>query len=369
MSFWHMLLRRRLKTSQGEKRLEDVPIVRDFLEVFLEELSGLPPTRQVEFQINLMSGAAPVARAPYRLTPFRNERVALATARTIRQGLYKTQIDDLFDHIQGSSFILDRLALGLSIRFEYAKKISKDGIQDSLVFALKISEPRFVPEPSVKVFTDHKSIQHILDQKELNMRQRRCGHALNAVKERIKPLWVRALVMTIVWLPQTYLEAQKLEAQKPENIQEGRSRRYDQEGYTEGKIGTPETDSMEKLARMYLKGVVTRLGIPISIICDRDPRFASNSWRSLQKALGTSLGYGSAYHPQMFTNHFHVSNLKKCYSDKPLAVPLEGLHVDDKLRFVEEPVEIMDQEVKQLKQSRILIVKVRWNSRRGPEFT
>ncbi|GJR29374.1 hypothetical protein Tco_1105606 [Tanacetum coccineum] len=68
-------------------------------------------------------------------------------------------------------------------------------------------------------------------------------------------------------------------------------------------------------------------------------------------------------------NTFHVSNLKKCYSDDPLVVPLEGLQVDDKLHFVEEPVEIMDREVKQLRQSRVLIIKVRWNSRRGPEFT
>ncbi|GJU61678.1 putative reverse transcriptase domain-containing protein [Tanacetum coccineum] len=68
-------------------------------------------------------------------------------------------------------------------------------------------------------------------------------------------------------------------------------------------------------------------------------------------------------------NTFHVSNLKKCYSDEPLAVPLEGLHVDEKLYFMEEPVEIMDREVKRLKQSRIQIVKVRWNSRRGHEFT
>ncbi|GJX13569.1 putative reverse transcriptase domain-containing protein [Tanacetum coccineum] len=68
-------------------------------------------------------------------------------------------------------------------------------------------------------------------------------------------------------------------------------------------------------------------------------------------------------------NTFHVSNLKKCYADEPLAVPLDGLHFDDKLQFVEEPVEIMDREVKRLKRSRIPLIKVRWNSKRGPEFT
>ncbi|GJR01742.1 putative reverse transcriptase domain-containing protein [Tanacetum coccineum] len=66
---------------------------------------------------------------------------------------------------------------------------------------------------------------------------------------------------------------------------------------------------------------------------------------------------------------FHVSNLKKCYSDEPLAMPLDEIHVDDKLQFVEEPVKIMEREIKRLKRSRIPLVKVRWNSRRGPEFT
>ncbi|GKD30925.1 hypothetical protein Tco_1241703, partial [Tanacetum coccineum] len=57
-------------------------------------------------------------------------------------------------------------------------------------------------------------------------------------------------------------------------------------------------------------------------------------------------------------NTFHVSNFKKCYAEEPLAVPLDGLHFDDKLQFVEEPVEIVDREIKQLKESRIPLIKV-----------
>ncbi|GKC09301.1 putative reverse transcriptase domain-containing protein [Tanacetum coccineum] len=68
-------------------------------------------------------------------------------------------------------------------------------------------------------------------------------------------------------------------------------------------------------------------------------------------------------------NTFHVSNLKKCLSDEPLTIPLDEIHIDDKLHFVEERVEIMDREVKRLKQSHIPIIKVRWKSRRGHEFT
>ncbi|GJS51843.1 putative reverse transcriptase domain-containing protein [Tanacetum coccineum] len=146
-----------------------------------------------------------------------------------------------------------------------------------------------------------------------------------------------------------------------------------------------ETDPLDKLARMYLKEVVTRHGIPVSIICDRDPRFASNFWRSLQNALGTNLDMRPfkvlekvgevAYKLELpeelsrVHNTFHVSNLKKCHADEPLAVPLDELHLDDKLHFVEEPLEIVGREVKRLKRSRIPLVKVRWNSKRGPEFT
>nr|GEV36541.1 hypothetical protein [Tanacetum cinerariifolium] len=121
-----------------------------------------------------------------------------------------------------------------------------------------------------------------------------------------------------------------------------------------------KTDPMEKLVRMYLKEVVTRHRIPILVICDRDPKFASNFWRSLQKALGetkpryvgpfkASKKVGSvAYKLKLLQelsrvhNTFHVSNLKKCYADEPLAIPLDRLHFDDKLHFMEEAIEIMD---------------------------
>ncbi|KAD4981929.1 hypothetical protein E3N88_18600 [Mikania micrantha] len=300
-------------------------------------------------------------------------------------------------------------------------------------------------------------------------------------------------------------------------------------------LAIKENDKMEKLARIYVKEVVSRHGVPISIISDRDARFTSNFWKSLQKSLGTRFDMSTAYHPQTdgqsertiqtledmlrgcvvdfgnswethlplvefsynnsyhtsikaapfealygrkcrspicwaevgdsqltgpelvhettekivqirnrmaaardrqksyadkrrkplefqvgdkvllkvspwkgvirfgkrgklnpryigpfeilkrigpvayqlnlpaeldgFHNVFHVSNLKKCLSDETLIVPLDEIQVDEQLRFVEEPVEIMDREVKQLKQSKIPIVKVRWNSKRGPEFT
>ncbi|GJZ87826.1 putative reverse transcriptase domain-containing protein [Tanacetum coccineum] len=215
---------------------------------------------------------------------------------------------------------------------------------------------------------------------------------------------------------------------------------------TKSVILTPmrETDPLDKLARMYLKEVVMRHGIHVSIICDRNLRFASNFWKSLQNALGTNLDMSTAYHPQTdgqskrtiqnledmlracaidfgkgWVNHlplvefscvrfgkseklnpryvgtfkvdrkgwrrcyklelpeelsrvhntFHVSNLKKCHADEPLVVPLDELHLDDKLHFVEEPLEIVGREIKRLKRSRIPLVKVRWNSKRGPELT
>ncbi|GJW57609.1 putative reverse transcriptase domain-containing protein [Tanacetum coccineum] len=183
-----------------------------------------------------------------------------------------------------------------------------------------------------------------------------------------------------------------------------------------------ENDPLDKLARLYLNKIVARHGIPVSIICDRDGRFTSNFWRSFQKALGTDLSMSTAYHPEtdgqsertiqtledmlracvidfgkgwdrqksyadlkrnpmefevgdrvmlkLHTIHTNESKAEECYAGDPIPMSVgKGIHVDNKLQFVEEPVEIMEREIKRLKRSQIPIVKARWNSRRGPEFT
>ncbi|GJW78161.1 reverse transcriptase domain-containing protein [Tanacetum coccineum] len=166
-----------------------------------------------------------------------------------------------------------------------------------------------------------------------------------------------------------------------------------------------ETDPMDQLARMYHKEVVTKHVIPVSIIYDRDPRFVSNFWKSLQKALGTSLDMSTAYHPQTDgqserTIQTLEDMLRACVIDfgngwvkhLPLvefsynnsyhasikAAPFEALYgrkcrnlgvVFTVYWAVRSGQKSLDREVKQLRQSRFPIVKVRWNSRRGPEFT
>ncbi|GJX11263.1 putative reverse transcriptase domain-containing protein [Tanacetum coccineum] len=92
------LIIRVMEKKADEKRIEDIPVVREFPEVFPEDLPGLPPVRQVEFQIDLILGAVPVARAPYRLAPSEMQELYEPTSRVSRP-----RIDDLFDQLQSSS--------------------------------------------------------------------------------------------------------------------------------------------------------------------------------------------------------------------------------------------------------------------------
>nr|GEU64498.1 retrotransposon protein, putative, Ty3-gypsy subclass [Tanacetum cinerariifolium] len=367
----------------------------------------------------------------------------------------------------------------------------------SVVFDLKIWR-HYLYRTKCTVFTDHKSLQHILDQKELNMRQRRWLELLsdydcdiryhpgkaNVVadalsrKERVEPLRVRALVMTIgLDLPKQILEAQ-IEALKPENFENedvggmirkdipkeklepradgtlclnGRSWLpcYDDlrsvimhESYKSKYSIHPGSDKMYQDIKNYywwpnMKAIIANYKwdnimmdfitkLPKSsqgfdtiwVIVDRLTKSAlflpireNDPLDKLRKPIEFEVGdrvmlkvlpwkgvvrfdkrgklnpryvgpfkvlaeVGDvAYWLELLqelnrVHHtFHVSNMKKCYANEPLVMPLEGIHVDDKLQFMEEPIKIMKREIKRLNPSWILLVKLHWNSMRGPEFT
>nr|GEW63996.1 hypothetical protein [Tanacetum cinerariifolium] len=161
-----------------------------------------------------------------------------------------------------------------------------------------------------------------------------------------------------------------------------------------------ENKPMDKLIRLHMKEVVTRHGIPVSII---DGRFTSNFWKLFKKALDfrnswdrhlplIEFSYNNCYHTSIKAAPFEALYGRKCrspvcwaevketqltgleiihkfLSDEPLAISLDEIHNDDKLYFIEEPVKIMDREAKRLKQSYIPVIKVLWNSRRGLKST
>ncbi|GJX64246.1 putative reverse transcriptase domain-containing protein [Tanacetum coccineum] len=629
--------------KEDEQKLNDIFVVREFKDVFPEDLSGLPLQRQVEFCIELVPGATLIAKSPYRLAPSKMHELSRQLQELQEKGFIRPshsswgalvlfvkkkdgslrmcidyrelnkltvknryplpRIDDLFDQLQGSRFFskidlwsvfmdlmnmvckpyLDKFVivfiddiliyskmkedhevhLGLVLEMLRKEKLyakffqvedfvvycdaSNQGLGcvlmqrgkviayasrqlktheknymmhdlelGAVVFALKTWRHYLYGTKSV-IYTDHKSLQHIFDQKELNMLQRRwielfsdyeceiryhpgkanvMADALSR-KERLKPRRVRALAMTVQMGMRERLQVAQSEALRQENIlmenlhcldqqmekKEGESlyfmdriwvpligdvrtiimdeahktkyfvhpgadkmyydlrdrywwpgmkrdiATYVSKCLTCSKVKAehqrPSVDrltksahflairedySTERLAKIYVDEIVARHGVPVSIISDRDGRFTSRCWQTVQKSYirnGFGYEYGFfipngvirfgkkgklapryvrpfeilertglvAYRLRLpkelsgVHDTFHVSNLKKCLADASLHVPLDEIKVDKTLRFVEEPVEIMDREVRSLKRSKIALVKVRWNSKRGPEFT
>ncbi|GJX16162.1 putative reverse transcriptase domain-containing protein [Tanacetum coccineum] len=370
--------------KSDKKRLEDIPVVREFPEVFLEDLPGLPLIRQVEFQINLIPGAAPVARAPYRLAPSEMQELS-------------NQLQELADRAP-----ILALPEGNNDFVVYCDA-SHQGLEAVLMQREKvIAYASQQLKPHEENYTTHDlelGAVHILDKKELNMGQRRWLELLadydceiryhpgkaNVVadalsrKERIKPLRVRALVMTLhPKLPSQILEAQT-EAIKEENIKAENLRGMDKAF----EVRPDGTHCIKNRSWLPLFGNLRDLIMheshksKYSIHPGSDKMYQDLKklyWWPNMKAIIAEVGlvaYKLEFPEELSNVHstFHVSNLKKCLSDESLVIPMKELRLDDKLNFVEEPIEIIDREVKQLKQSHIPIVKIRWNSKRGLEFT
>ncbi|GJV73773.1 putative reverse transcriptase domain-containing protein [Tanacetum coccineum] len=482
------------KDKSKEKRLEDVPTLRDFPKVFPEDLPGLPSIRQVEFQIDIVPGAALVfcqkKDGSFRMCIDYRELNKL----TVKNRYPFLRIDDLFDQLQGSSVYSK-----INLRSGYHQLRVRDEDIPKTTFMTRYGHYEFQVMPFgltnaptifmdlmnrviFRVAQEGRIVRQVLkvrllavkgamlmpegDQKELNMRQRTWLELLSDYDCELHyhPGKANVILNAQVEGRRGVLLSQVLDTSELDKMYQrfeddilGHKMVMKQEIAKEIEHGeVDETYSLKE------SSVVSSMECQFQLFFDQDSKFTSHFWKSLNKALGTQLDMSTAYHPQTdgqseraiqtledifkaapfealygrkcrspicwadvgdaqltgleivrettkkiiqikhrlqvlrdrqrsyadkrrkllefqvgdkydklsrVHSTFHVSNLKKCLSDEPLAIPLDEIHVDDKLNFIKNPIEIMDREVKRLKQSRIPIVKVRWNSRRGPEYT
>ncbi|GKB36238.1 putative reverse transcriptase domain-containing protein [Tanacetum coccineum] len=492
-----------------------------FTRINTDDLSGLPPQRQVEFRIDLIPGVTPVAKSPYRLAPLEMQELSEQLQELQDKGFIRPNklvivfIDDILiysktkkDHEGHLKLVLELLKKerlyakffkcefwlqevhflghvvnhnGIHVdpskikaknkKYEWGAKQEEafqtlkdnlcnapilslpDGVEDFEVYCdasgqglgcvlmqrgnviayasrqLKIHENNYTThdlELGVVVFdlktwrhylygtksviyTDHKSFQHIFDQKELNMRQRRWIELFSDYECEIR--YHPGVKGMILAAQSEAFKEENMPAKRLHGLDQQMERKEDESLYfmdradkmyhdlrdiywwpgmkkniaTDTKwkwdnitmdfitklprsksghdtiwvvverltksahfLETREDYSMEKLARLYIDEILARHGVPVSIISDRDGRIDPVAYRlRLPKEL-------SSVH-----DTFHVLNLKKCLADANLHVPLYEIDIDKILCLVKEPVEIMDREVKSLKRNKIPIVKFR----------
>ncbi|GJZ83089.1 putative reverse transcriptase domain-containing protein [Tanacetum coccineum] len=315
-----------MEKKLDKKRLEDIPVVREFPNVFPEDLLGLSLVHQVEFQINLIPRVAPVARAPYTLAP--------------------SEMQELFNQLQE-----------LANRGFIRPSTSPWG---ALILFVKKKEGSFRMCSSVYSKIDLRSGYH-----QLRVRD----EDIPKTEFQVMPFGLTnapAIFMDLInRVCKPYLDKFVIMF-----IDDILIYSRNKEEHTNNLRIILELFKKEKLYAKFSKcdfwiRIVQFLGHLIDsqgLYIDPAKIKAIKNWTSPTTPTEASIlvAYKLELPEELSNVHntFYISNLKKCLSDKSLVIPTKELNLDDKLNFVEEPVEIMDQEVKQLKQSRILIVKV-----------
>nr|GEV14904.1 reverse transcriptase domain-containing protein [Tanacetum cinerariifolium] len=537
-----------MSAKASDKKQGEIIVVKDFPEVFSDDLSRLPPPREIEFRIELIPRAMPVAKSPYHLAPSELEELSGQLKELHDKGFIRPslspwgvsilfikkkdcsfrmcidcielnkltvknryplpRIDDLFDQLQGTRYghfkftvmpfgLTNAPAVFMDLMNRtcrlYLDKFVIVFIDDILIYSKtqekhvkhlrfienfsKIAKPLTILTQKRKTFNwdeEHElAFQSLKDKlcnapvlalpdgpKDFVVYYDASGIGLGCVlmqrelfsdydceiryhpgkenvvvdalsrNERVKPKRVRAMNMIIQSsIKDRILATQKEAVDESGGLQRGLDemikQRSDGTLYYLDRIWLPlkgEDYKMDRLARLYLNEIVTRHGMPISIISNRDSRFTSrgswdvhlplvefsynNSYHSIVRCAPLEALYGRKYRSPIMWDEvgegvvrlekkeklaprfigplkiiekvgpvayrldfpeelngvhdtFHMSNLKKCLADPTLQVPLDEIRVDAKLIFVEELMEILEIEFKKLKRSRISIVKTK----------
>nr|GEU81598.1 hypothetical protein [Tanacetum cinerariifolium] len=340
--------------SEG-KQLKDVPIVQDFPKIFPEDLPGLPPAQPVEFQIDLIPGAASVARALYRLAP----------------GIHvdPAKIESIKDWSSPKTPIEIRQFLGLVGYYRSASILAlPEGSKDFVVYC----------------DASHKGLGAVLMQREKileaqiealkpkNLEIKDVGGMIrmDIPKERLEPHadgtlclhgrswlpcygYLRSVIMheshnSKYYPPRKCLTYAKVKAehQRPSGLlvapYEALYGRKCRSPVCWAEFGEAQLTGPEMIQEMTKKIIL--INQRIQAAQDRQKNYADRKRKPMEFEVREGLCLRLELPKELSRVHhtFHVSNLKKCYADEPLAMPLEGVHIDETLQFVEDLVEIME---------------------------
>ncbi|XP_074323417.1 uncharacterized protein LOC141660339 [Apium graveolens] len=247
--------------SKDEPRIEDYPVVREYEDVFPDELPGLPPHREVKFTIELVPGAEPISKAPYRMAPLELQEL-------------KEQLQELLDR----GFIRPSVSpWGTPVLF--VKK--KDG-----------------------------SMRFCIDYRELNKEVAFLGHIVSGRGIELDPAKVEAItnwpkpsnvteVMSFLGLAGYYRRFvegfSSIALPLTQLMRKGIKFEWNDD---REKSFQEETAPVHELAEIFQQDIVRLHGVPVSIVSDRDTRFTSRFWKGFQQTWGTRLNFSTTYHPQ-----------------------------------------------------------------------
>ncbi|GJR77069.1 retrovirus-related pol polyprotein from transposon TNT 1-94 [Tanacetum coccineum] len=348
-----------------EKRLKDVPIVRDFLEVFPEDLLATSEMQELSTQLQELSDKAARIECLLKDRPEYLDKFVIVFIENIL--VYSRSKEEHEEHLK-QILELQRKE-ELYAKFSKSEAMKEENVKEE---NLRGMNKEFEARPNGALCIEKHSwlpgfgglrdlIMHESHKLRLNIK----NHLVYWYNLRFPSGSGKKITMDFVTkLPKTLSRHDTIWVI------------IDRLTKSEHFLLMKETYSIEKLTRLYLKEVVSRHGVPISIISYKDSRFTSHFWYSLQKALGTQLDMSTAYHPQTdgqsertiqtlkdmlracvidfvkgwdrYLPLVEFSYNNSCHTSIKVA-PFEALYgheiqIDDKLYFIEEPVEIIDRE-------------------------